>query len=197
MPRRKSYDPTIARQRATKAFWRHGFQASSIGDLEKAMGVNRFAIQTFFGGKDALYESCLDEYLAGTELTYFARIAPGGLHAITDFFDMLTTPERVWPEAAFGCLLVNSLTEPIERGEPRVRRQTKRYLEGLRAAFTSALQAAAQSGEIKPGLDRDECARFLVTLVLGVHLLNRSEGNITAAAPTAAVLRDVLASWRR
>ncbi len=196
MPRSKGYDPNVARDRALGAFWKHGYRATSVGDLEKAMGVNRFAIQTFFGGKEALYESCLDAYLTGTEDDYFTGIRSGGLTAIESFFRMLSTPSEVLPEAAWGCLLVNSLSERADPGAPRVRRQTKRYLKGLKKAFQGALQTATRDGELRLGLNHEECADFLVSLVLGIHLVNRSAGSVAASDPVAAVLRDVLASWR-
>lgn len=196
MPRRKEYEPADALEKAVRIFWKKGYAATTVRDLEKAMGVNRFGIQTFFGGKDKLFEACLDKYLAGTEEDYFAEIPRNGLATIQAFFDKLSDPDRVLPESAFGCLLINTLTEPPETQMAKVRPQMRRYLDGLRNAFRSALDVSNESGELLPDIDRDACADFLVTLALGMHLKNRGAHNVGASQTTTKVLRTVLATWR-
>lgn len=197
MPRRKEYEPDDALGKAIRAFWKNGYAATTVRDLEEAMGVNRFGIQTFFGGKDKLFDACLDKYLAGTEEVYLAEIRRGGLDAIRAFFEMLADPDKVLPENAFGCLLVNTLAEPLEQDKTRIRPQVRRYLDRLKDAFRGALDISRDRGELKSGLDRDASADFLVTLVLGMQAKNRGAQSVSASQTTIEVLRAVLDSWRR
>lgn len=197
MPRRKEYEPEDALEKAIVAFWKNGYGATTVRDLEDAMGVNRFGIQTFFGGKDKLFDACLDKYLAGTEEVYLAEIRRGGLGAIRAFFEMLADPGKVLPESAFGCLLVNTLAEPLERDKGQIRPQVRRYLDRLKDAFLGALDISRERGELNPGLDRDACADFLVTLVLGMQAKNRGAQSISASQTTIDVLRAILDGWRK
>lgn len=197
MPRLKEYEPSDALEKAIKAFWRNGYAATTVRDLEKAMGVNRFGIQTFFGGKDELFEACLDKYLVGACEDYFADIPRNGLGSIQAFFETLSDPDQVPSECSFGCLLINTLTEPIQPNNPQIRPQMRRFLDAMRDAFRGALATSNESGELRADLNRNACADFLVTLVLGMHTTNRSAHSISASQTTAEVLRVVLDSWRK
>ncbi len=45
-----------------QAFWRKGYEATSIQDLVEQMGINRFSLYDTFGDKHRLYLAALDRY---------------------------------------------------------------------------------------------------------------------------------------
>src|SRR5918998_3517283 len=53
--RPREYDPEEALNRATEAFWRGGFAATSLDDLSAATGMNRPSLYGAFGDKRALF----------------------------------------------------------------------------------------------------------------------------------------------
>src|SRR5260370_37968341 len=64
MPRHKEFDQDQALHKAMEVFWSRGYEAASIQDLVRHMGINRQSIYDTFGDKHALYLQALDRYRA-------------------------------------------------------------------------------------------------------------------------------------
>src|SRR5256714_15658440 len=62
MARPKEFDRDEALQKAMEVFWSRGYEAASINDLVKHMGINRQSLYDTFGDKHALYLQALDRY---------------------------------------------------------------------------------------------------------------------------------------
>src|SRR6266852_1410049 len=62
MARPKEFDRDQALQKAMEVFWSRGYEAASIQDLVKHMGINRQSLYDTFGDKHALYLQALDRY---------------------------------------------------------------------------------------------------------------------------------------
>src|SRR4030088_150825 len=62
MARQKEFDREEALQKAMEVFWSRGYEATSIQDLVKHMGINRQSLYDTFGDKHALYLKTLDRY---------------------------------------------------------------------------------------------------------------------------------------
>src|ERR1700692_1987824 len=65
MGRPRSFDVEKALDRALQVFWRKGYEAASLSDLTKAVGVNRPSLYAAFGDKETLFRKALDRYLNG------------------------------------------------------------------------------------------------------------------------------------
>src|SRR5918999_1970317 len=62
MARHKEFDRDEALQRAMEVFWSRGYEAASVGELVKRMGINRQSLYDTFGDKHSLYLQALDRY---------------------------------------------------------------------------------------------------------------------------------------
>src|SRR2546421_1155785 len=62
MARPKEFDRDEALQKAMEVFWSRGYEAASIQELVKQMGINRQSLYDTFGDKHALYLAALDRY---------------------------------------------------------------------------------------------------------------------------------------
>ena len=62
MPWEKQYDETDVLERAMKAFWARGYEATSINDLVAATGINRGSLYAGFTDKRGLFMRALDHY---------------------------------------------------------------------------------------------------------------------------------------
>src|SRR6266567_3686326 len=62
MARHREFDRDEALHKAMEVFWSRGYEAASIQELIKHMGINRQSLYDTFGDKHALYLQALDRY---------------------------------------------------------------------------------------------------------------------------------------
>src|SRR5438552_14300152 len=62
MARHKEFDREEVLHKAMEVFWSRGYEAASIQDLVRRMGINRQSLYDTFGNKHALYLRALDRY---------------------------------------------------------------------------------------------------------------------------------------
>ena len=79
MGRAKKVDRELARKSALSAFWVHGYNSLGVRKLEELTGINRFALQTEFGGKAGLFGEILDAYTAEWDNNYLEPVRNGNL----------------------------------------------------------------------------------------------------------------------
>src|SRR3712207_2285373 len=60
--RPRKFDREAALALATHVFWSKGYEAASISDLTKAMGIGSPSLYAAFGSKEALYAEALQHY---------------------------------------------------------------------------------------------------------------------------------------
>ncbi len=68
--RPRTFDVDEALDIALKVFWCKGYEGTSIGDLTKAMGINRPSLYCAFGNKEQLFRKALDRYAEGPGALY-------------------------------------------------------------------------------------------------------------------------------
>ncbi|NUO43602.1 MAG: helix-turn-helix transcriptional regulator, partial [Streptomyces sp.] len=60
--RPRSFDRATALEKAILAFWEHGYEATSVSDLTRVMGIGAPSLYAAFGDKRALFEEVVLEY---------------------------------------------------------------------------------------------------------------------------------------
>src|SRR6185437_10473382 len=90
--RPRSFDRDDALKRAMMAFWKYGYDATSIALLTEAMGIGAPSLYAAFGDKRALFDEALDCYAR----TYGAFI----LQSVREETDARAAVERLLREAA-------------------------------------------------------------------------------------------------
>lgn len=60
-----SFDRDAALHQAMLLFWRHGYEATSLNDLTRSMGVTPPSIYAAFGDKKQLFREAVQRYCAG------------------------------------------------------------------------------------------------------------------------------------
>lgn len=195
MPRPKSYDRDSALLRACKAFWAHGYGALGVRAIEDQTGLNQFAIQTEFGGKEGLLVEALEFYADKARKHALRPMKDGGIATIAAFFGGLVMDGSP-TSSAWGCLLVNSGVENAEIKSARIEAVSNAYWRTLRKHFAAALHRAIDDGEIAGNVDVPDTARALVTAVIGIHTANRIARSNRAGAPLVRMIERQLESWR-
>jgi TetR/AcrR family transcriptional repressor of nem operon len=171
--RSKSFDPDTALGKAMQLFWRQGYEATSIDDLVRAMGINRASLYGTFGDKRALFLRVLDRYISTVQQPRLSALdrAPSATAAIKGMLIELAAFAAGDPQRR-GCLLVNSACELGSR-DPDVAARLKAQAGALEARLTELLARAQQSGEIPPSHKVSALARTLATIIEGVRVRSK------------------------
>ena len=69
MGRPKSFSREDVLEKAMPVFWKRGFAATSLQDLEQATGVNKSGLYAEFRDKEEIFLECLRHYLGGQPQT--------------------------------------------------------------------------------------------------------------------------------
>lgn len=169
MPRATLHQRHDSLERALQLFWRKGFHATSLKDLERALDMRPGSIYATFGSKDRLFQEALERYarlaLAELERTLNAHDSPlTGLAAYVRRLGGLCDQEL--PNRA--CMLVKSLLELGER-EQAAWRKAEELLAGMEKRFIDRFAAAQQVGELDSRLDPSRLGRRLQAEVIGLR----------------------------
>jgi TetR/AcrR family transcriptional repressor of nem operon len=184
MPRTREFDPAAAVDAAMELFWRKGYEATSVDDLVRHLGVGRGSLYAVFGSKHALYVRALERYRAtmgGHVVEQIGRPVPvrealrGWLEGALDA--SLCDPQRR------GCMMVNAAAE---RGacDADASRCVNANARGIEDAVHAALVRAQAAGEVDPSRDARALARHFYVTSQGLAVASRT------AEPR--VLRDAI-----
>jgi len=150
--RPRAYDPEVALQRATDAFWDAGYSGTSLDDLSARMDMNRPSLYAAFGDKQALYLKTLDSYLVRRRTDIAAALGTGLplRETLRKLYHVMVDRFLNGDHGARGCYLVGTAaTEAVENPEVRaiLVASVRELDEGFRAAF-SAAQARGELGKL-------------------------------------------------
>ncbi|MEM8923845.1 MAG: helix-turn-helix domain-containing protein [Actinomycetota bacterium] len=173
---------------AVFAFWNGGYKATTVGDLEKATGVDRSTLYKSFGGKDGLYRSAADTYIAMATEQLFSRLHDGtdGVEAVLAFIDTLSASYRAGQPR--GCYIVNDMGTVDEYAA------THQYFDILLTGFRAALQRAADRSQV-PSTSVEPRAQFLTAAFIGINLTHRNRADAEVAHTLMDGVRAEVASW--
>jgi AcrR family transcriptional regulator len=161
--------------RATGAFWRAGYSATSLDDLTAATGMNKPSLYGAFGDKRALYLATLERYTEAGRVVMVEALRPEltlreGLQRVYDTALQFYLPVD---QTARGCFLIGTAaTESVE--DPEVR---KRLREGLRlydSLFEARIAQARDTGEIADDADPAALASMASAVLHTLALRSRA-----------------------
>jgi TetR/AcrR family transcriptional repressor of nem operon len=169
--RPREFSPDEAVAAATEEFWARGYDAVSVGDIERCTGVVRTGLYNVFGNKRGLFDAALDHYLASLFADIDARLLGGddGLADIHGFLDRLADSDA---NRAWGCLMLNTMVEFGDTDEA-ISERGHRYLDQLSTGYRSALERARARGEIGPDAPLSPLSDQLLLATLGLNLSAR------------------------
>lgn len=170
MARAAAYDREKALDAALNLFWAKGYNATSLKDLEEALGMRPGSIYVAFHSKEALFRATLDRYADRMVNDLSARLDASGsmLDVLRDYLLSLggLDPQG---KPSTACMLVKSLLE-ISTGNPELRGVVLTHLARVEEAMAQGFERARQAGEIAPNTDPARLARRMQTYVFGLKV---------------------------
>ncbi len=172
MPRPREFDDADVLEAATNQFWRHGYAATSVRDLGRAMGLVPASLYNAFGSKHALFTRCLDRYLDRNMRERVARLeaTKSPRAAIEAFLNEIASRSLADPR---GCLLVNSALE-VAPHDAEVGAVVAARLTELEGFFCRCVTAGQRDGSIAATHPAGDLARLMLTTVMGLRVLARA-----------------------
>ncbi len=180
----KQFDHDTVVDRAMMLFWRMGYGATSIQDLERATRLRRGSLYNAFGDKQGLFVAALKRYEATVGNERVKQLSnPDPYRAIEGFLNTLVSQmsERSRPR---GCLHTNTSLE-FPSAPKAVLRIIAERTSGIESAIYAVLRRAKAQGILDPAADARALARFYLSVAKGIGVLHKVFGD-------ALALRDIV-----
>jgi AcrR family transcriptional regulator len=185
--RPSSFDRGEGLHKAMLLFWAHGYEATSLADLTREMGITPPSLYYAFGDKKRLFFEALGCYLSGEKTSdsiiasaKTAKEAAWGLLETSAIgFTGVDTPP--------GCMLASSaISCSASAADVKFELTSKRLKieKGLR----QKISRAAENGEFRTEIDADALAGHVMVVIQGMSTLARdgaSRNKLMRIAKTA------------
>lgn len=192
MPWEKAYDETEVLERAMRAFWAHGYEATSMSDLVEATGINRGSIYAAFTDKRGLFLRALRHYDRVHRADYLERVAArhAPREAILEAFAAAARGSGRDGNPP-GCLLVNTALE-LSPHDAEVRGFVNACVHEVEQFFFTCIEAAKKDGTVRKSMPSRQTAQVLLGLFLGLRVLARSNPDKAAFQAITSQARTML-----
>lgn len=174
------------------AFWAHGYEATSVSDLTRAMGIGAPSLYAAFGDKRALFDEVVVEY--------GKRYGSFGEAALAEEPTARAAVARTLREAAalytapghpHGCLIAHAATHCAT---PEVEASLRDRRNAAIDALQERIEADIAAGELPAGTDAAALARHTGALIHGMSQQARDGAD---RAQLEALAQIAMAIWPR
>ena len=174
VPWEKQFDVDEVLDKAMRAFWSRGYEATSMQALVKRMGINRGSLYATYRDKRELFLAALRRYAATVHHRRLAEFEAryGPLEAIRHAF-LVFISQASDNEGNRGCFLTNTALELAAR-DPDAGRIVAQAQKKTEAWFARMIRKGKAEGEVASHVKPGEAASALLALLIGLSVLARS-----------------------
>jgi TetR/AcrR family transcriptional repressor of nem operon len=173
MPRPLEFDKAEAIARAMDLFWRKGYEATSVDDLTRALGIGRASLYNAFGDKRGVLMAALRQYgdASCSALASFAARPGTGRQAVEGLLGWLQADACAGRHPR-GCFFLTMATE-LREEDPEVVEKVNEGLREIQRTFQALLERGRADRSLPRGLDVAATARLLTGVVVAARTLAR------------------------
>jgi len=159
-------------RQAMLVFWEKGYEATSIPDLLKAMGLSRSSLYNTFGDKRALFLEALRFYQKQMDSRQeILNRATSVKEGITEYFNQ-RIESAYSTEHPKGCMTTNTSIE-LSTPDNQLKELVKNRFLGLENSFYQLLEKGRLSGEIKSTTDTKSLACLFMNLNHSINIMGK------------------------
>lgn len=186
--RPRAFDADAALEAAMRAFWTHGYEATSLAVLQGVMGLTAPQIYNAFTDKETLFRQALGRYLEReTAFALEALNAPvPAREALTRLLEGAASAYTA-PDKPGGCLFVSGALAASAAARP-IAEELKARRKATEAVIAARLARGLEGGELPPGTEVAALARYFTGVIHGMSIQARdgaSEAQLRDYAQTA------------
>jgi TetR/AcrR family transcriptional regulator, transcriptional repressor for nem operon len=173
MARPRTFQEADVLLSAMEHFWQRGYEATSIRDVARAMGLTTASVYNAFGDKRAVYKRALEFYVersVGDRIGRFEVRPPR--QAVDAFFREIVDLSIADPKRR-GCMLVNSAME-LAPHDVEFQRVVSGVFGEIEAFFLRCVSKGQEDGTIAAHIGPNDLARMLLSTLLGLRVLARA-----------------------
>jgi AcrR family transcriptional regulator len=186
-----SFDRARALEQAMMLFWRHGYEATSLSDLTRGLGVTPPSIYAAFGNKKALFLEAVDLYLAGasspTAIIDAADSGRAAALALMEGAAVAFTGEDTPP----GCMLATSAIS-VSAEAADVQAHLSAIRNTVEAHLRGRIERDVADGVLPPGTDAGTLAAHTTAIIQGLSTLARDGAS---RDKLLRVARSAVSAW--
>ncbi len=189
MSGRRQFNEDEALEAAMPVFWAKGYEATSMSDLTKGMGINKGSLYNAFGSKQELFTRAL--------LKYDRDHRQAALKELEAMDDPVAALDALFAGMASeceadsdrkGCFLVNTALEYPNHTE-EIQKMIRSALGDFEGFFKRLIIKGQKAGTIPETVPVDDTAKSLLSLVTGMRVLSRG---VFDRAALEAIKKDAL-----
>jgi TetR/AcrR family transcriptional repressor of nem operon len=176
MARPKEFDVDAVLDRAADVFWRLGYEATSIQDLEDATGLGRGSLYNAFQDKQGLFLAALARYGQKYGSTLLSRLDDADVER--GIRSMLEGILARMSDAAHppGCLLTNTCLEG--GGSAEIAAKVAASIKLMEDHLERAIARAKDTGQIDADAQPRQLARFYCAIAQSLGVGHKTFGDI-------------------
>ena len=192
MARPREFDIEEVLTKVLDAFWLHGYDATSMSDLERATGIAKGSLYKGYGDKKSLFTQALDSYLsqANAGLKETAASSDTGRQALEKIFAGVVEMSTGLGVRR-GCFSVNTSVE-LAPHDADVRSRLRRNTRQKEKTIAAILRQGIADGSLRKDLNPEISASFVTTVLNGLQVrsklgLTEQQADETVAMAMAAL----------
>jgi AcrR family transcriptional regulator len=166
--RPRGFDRDEALSRAMEVFWAKGYEATTLIELQRSMGINAPSFYAAFGSKDELFRESVELY-AETEAAPMTRALESGATARESIEGLLRAATTAFsqPGKPRGCFIAfggASCAEP----ETPIGAFMREQRAHRRTVINARLRQGISDGDVSPSVDLEATTIFYATIIDGL-----------------------------
>lgn len=165
--RPREFDADEVLDRAMVVFWEQGYDAVSLTDLTRAMGISKTSMYGAFGNKEELFRMVLERYADGPGSYGTRALQEQRSRQVGEAYLAGAVLASTRPDCPRGCLGVMGYLSAGRLG-PEARDALHAWRDKQRLGLRDRFRQAVGEGDLPTDCDPDSLAVYLMTVADGI-----------------------------